>query len=194
MAEEVPKNWEEEYNNAFTKKIPFPILKYEMCKMNPAIPNLTYTLTTTGIRKETKFELYVQSNMEAELNTIIHELNESDEAKAALNKENDKDLLAAEEEAKKKEEEEKKAANPYYSAPPADTAKEVYDVTEKALQKLSENRLQKQAEERQKEVETKRQKEEEKTKKEDDKKEDDKEDGKGEGKILDLGGEIGLIS
>ena len=149
MAEEQPqRDWEKEYNNAFTKKIPFPILKYECCKINPAIPNYTYTLTTTGIRKETKFELYVQNTTYNELTEIIDELKAEKEKDDKKKEEEDKLLKEAEDD--KKEEEDKKKddeedsppVNSYYSPPPPQPeVKETYDITEKALFMLAEKRI-----------------------------------------------------
>lgn len=170
---EPEKDWEKEYNNAFTKKVPFPILKYELCKMNPKIPNLTYTLTTTGIRKETKFELYTQNSTYYELEGIQNELKAKRAEENRIKEEEDK-LVDMEAEKKKKEEEEAekikkeaemKAANPYYSPPPppAAVASEIYDVTEKALFELAERRNKQQAEEK-KEIEKKKKDEEEKKK------------------------------
>lgn len=71
MEDQPQKDWEKEYLNAFTKKIPFPTLNYELCTVNPTMPNLIYTLTKTEIRKETKFELYVQDGTYYELQPLI---------------------------------------------------------------------------------------------------------------------------
>ena len=60
MAEPKPRNYESEYIDAFTKEIPFPMLKIETCLLNPADPSIAYTLTKAGIRDKFKFELYVQ--------------------------------------------------------------------------------------------------------------------------------------
>ena len=37
------KDWEKEYFNSFAKKIPFPGIRIESCKVNPGQPNLIYT-------------------------------------------------------------------------------------------------------------------------------------------------------
>lgn len=160
MGDQPQKDWEKEYQKAFTKKIPFPILKYELCRMNPTIPNLTYTLTTTGIRKETKFELYVQGGTYYELQPLMEKYKAEKVAYDEKIKKEEEELKIAEE---------KKAEEPqpsyYYSSPPVPPPKEVFDVTEKALFELTEKRLKEQSEQTQQEREEIKKREEEKTKK-----------------------------
>ena len=67
-------NWEKEYYDTFTKKIPFPIITLDWCKFNPVQQGFVYTLSTISINRSTRFELYTQKNTKVELENIVNEL------------------------------------------------------------------------------------------------------------------------
>ena len=181
MSNEIPKDWEKEYNASFTKKIPFSYIQYESTRLNPAIEGLLYTFSTVKLSKDLKFELYAQNGTYSELTAIIKEL---------------KDKRAAEEAAKPKEEEkkedEKKEEEPApqpinygyygYGSQPQPPKKASGDLTEKALNILSErrrNQRKEQIEEQKKKEEEERKKlEEERKKKEEEEKRKEEEEKK----------------
>ena len=178
MSSDIPKDWEKEYHESFTKKIPFPSFRYDSIRLNPAIEGLMYSFTTVSIHNALKFELYVQYGTCAELNNIVRELKEKKLAEeAAKPKEEEK------KEEEKKEEEKKEGAE----LPPANLPKAPSgDLTEKALNILTErrrNQRKEQIEELKKKEEEERKKKEEEAKKRKEidgkaKKEGDKEEDK----------------
>lgn len=82
MAIEQPKDWEKEYSQDFNKKIPFPMLKYECGRMNPALDNVIYTLASASLHESTKFELYTEEKTKEELDRIIEEIKIEDGIKS----------------------------------------------------------------------------------------------------------------
>lgn len=75
MADQAPpKDWEKEYSAAFTKKIPFPTMRYEVGRLNPVLDNILYTFATVNIHEGTKFELYVEQGTDEELAKIVADL------------------------------------------------------------------------------------------------------------------------
>ena len=72
--EAIPRDYEKEYLDTFTKKILFPIIKHEFAWINPAIESVVYTMTTVSINKDVKFELYTQSDTYNQLIEIKEKL------------------------------------------------------------------------------------------------------------------------
>jgi hypothetical protein len=130
MAEQAQEpDWEKQYSESFTKKIPFPTLKYESSKLNPAMDDVVYTIATANIHDDTNFRFFTSPATKLELEFF--------QAEARLNKPKPKVVEKKEEEKKEGEgEAEAVAPDPYAVV----LKEEVYDPTEQAILKLGEKR------------------------------------------------------
>ena len=99
MGDQEPEpDWEKNFSESFTKKIPFPMFKYEVCKFNPAKTDSMYTLATASVHDNTNFNLYTSADTKKELDEIVKELKEEDA----------KEIKEVKEETKEENKEEKK--------------------------------------------------------------------------------------
>lgn len=142
MADQAPpKDWEKEYSAAFTKKIPFPTMRYEVGRLNPVMDNILYTFATVNIHEGTKFELYVEQGTEQELSRIVAELREEQKKQGTVNV-----TPQQQKEVEKKEGvDDPNALNNQDGATTAEVAasntiKETVDLTERGLIILAEKR------------------------------------------------------
>lgn len=118
-------DWDRQYSESFTKKIPFPTLKYEAGKLNPAMDDVVYTIASANIHDNTNFRFYTSRETKLELEFF--------QAEARLNQPKPK---VEEKKEEKKEGEEEVAPDPYAVV----LKEEVYDPTEQAIIKLAEKR------------------------------------------------------
>ena len=142
----IQRDWEKEYLDMFTKKIPFPIIKHEIARISPAIESVVYTMTTVTINKDVKFELYTQSDTYNQLSDIKTKLTEERNNKAS------KKVEEVKETKKSKKDVDKIESDPLGSQQNSEPAEVpiVEDLTELALSMLEDNRAEQSKEEEKK--------------------------------------------
>lgn len=67
------------YSDSFVKKIPFPTMKYEVCKASPGQDNHIFTLATATLHKSSKFKLFTSKETKQRLTPIVSALKQEAE-------------------------------------------------------------------------------------------------------------------
>ncbi|CAI2381450.1 unnamed protein product [Moneuplotes crassus] len=145
MEEQKEPDYDQQYKESFTKKIPFPMLKYDVCKLNPAFNNYAYTLATASVHDGTEFTLYTSPQTKMELAPMVEKLKGEDaiaKAEKKLKEQQEQQKLRDE---RKDEEEDDKAAEDNQDSPVENTEEEKKktnsnDPTERAIMILNDRR------------------------------------------------------
>ena len=151
MEDQQEPDYDKQYSDSFTKKIPFPILKYDICKFNPQMEDMVYTLATASVHDNTNFKLYTSPETKTQLTKIVAQLKEEDiplrkaeERKKAEEKEKKRKEKEKEEEEKKKGDLENGDApvenNENAEEEKKDEKKDARDPTERALLLINEQK------------------------------------------------------
>ena len=137
QGQDVPRDWEKEYLNTFTKKVPFPTFKYEISRLNPAAESIVYTMTNVSIPKELKFQLFMPTDTFNQVNEIKSRLTEETKTKGKQKVEEQKDIKKSASSSNIKTDSDKPSTplNPVNSEPQI-----VEDLTELALQEFEINK------------------------------------------------------